>query len=225
VCKATASSCTPGCKAGLACLAGSCVDALGTPAAAEPEGTGLYARLLRGSDTYLLFRDQVAGAVKVASGSDWKVSTLAGGDGKVDVGQGIGAAISSDGTVHVAYGDASHQVRYQTLKGGQAGPVQLIDDGARTIGTTPEEHWVGGGIVLFLDSDQPVVAYQDQTAGSLESARRGAMAWTHQTQSPGGSRSRGSYPQAVSKDGKWLLLDVVYDRAADALSTVGFSPL
>jgi hypothetical protein len=51
------------------------------------------------------------------------------------------------------------------------------------------------------------------------------MSWSHGTVGMGGTQSRGYYPQAVTKDGKWLILDVVYDRNADALSSTAFSAL
>ena len=69
-----------------------------------------------------------------------------------------------------------------------------------------------------------MVVYQDQTANSLEVARRGMTGWTHQTLSMTPDKSRG-YPQAVNNAGRFLIADVVYDRMADALSASPFSPL
>jgi len=227
VCKLIDNDCTPGCKAGAGqvCQAGRCVDALSAPPAAEPEGIGLYARLVSADETvYLVYHDAQSGTLNVASSGDWKVTTLDGGSGKIAAGKGIGAAATS-GMLHVAYGDADHRLLYRSLKGSMLGPIEVIDDGLRMAGATPEIHRVGGGVHLFVDADEPVVAYQDQTDGSLEVARRAATGWTHGTLAPGGSKSRGYYPQAVSKDGKWLLLDVVYDRSAEALSSTAFSPL
>ncbi len=226
VCKPIDSSCRPSCKLGSACQAGVCVEALVPPVNSEPEGTGLYARLVRAGDTmYLLFHDKKNGLLKVASGANWQVSVLAGGNGAASAGKGIGAAASADGTLHVVYGDANHQVYYRTLKAGTLGSVELVDDGSRQVEGLSESHWVGGGLYLFLDGSQPVVAYQDQTAGSLEVARRGAAGWMHTTLGAGGKKTRGYYPQAVMKDGKWLVLDVVYDRAATALSFTAISSL
>ena len=227
ICKATDKTCAPACKTATACIAGKCVDALATPAADLPQGTGLFARLVQaGGVQYLLFYNRAAGALKLATGPDWKVITLAGGDGKSDVGRYIGAAAAADGTLHVAYASADGKLSYRTVKAGVAGAVELIDDGSRTVTMTTESHQVGAGAYLFLDGDKPVVAYQDATAGSLEIARRDGT-WKRTSLAAGGTaRSRGYYPQSAVLAGRTWLLDVVYDRAREgALSQIEFSPL
>ena len=179
-------------------------------------------RRCSGSGASVVFHNTATGAVKVAVAPDWKVATVAGGDGKVHAGDFLGAAAAADGTLHIAYSDPDARLYYRAWKDGMGGKVEVIDDGQRDGG---DSHFVGAGVQVFLDGDQPVVAYQDQTATSLETARRGMTSWTHQSLSKPTDKSRGYYPQAVSKDGRWLIIDVVYDRMATALSGISFSSL
>lgn len=225
-CKKIETGCMPGCKNTQACIAAKCVDALGTPPASKPEGTGLFTRLIRTpSGAVVVFHNATTGAVKMAAAPDWKVVTVDGGDGKVRVGDYIGAAVASDGTLHIAYGDKDGRLLYRAWKDGMGSKVEVADSGLRDVGGVQDVHLVGAGVQLFLDGDQPVVAYQDQTANSLEVARRGMTGWTHQTLSMTPDKSRGFYPQAVNNSGRFLIVDVVYDRMADALSGIAFSPL
>ncbi|HNN93863.1 MAG TPA: hypothetical protein PKI03_16385, partial [Pseudomonadota bacterium] len=225
-CKKIETGCMPGCKNTQACIASKCVDALGTPPAMKPEGTGLYTRLIRTpSGAVVVFHNNATGAVKMAAAPDWKVVTLDGGDGRVHVGDYIGAAVATDGTLHVAYGDKDGRLLYRAWKDGMGTKVEIADAGLRDVGGVQDVHLVGAGVQLFLDGDQPVVVYQDQTANSLEVARRGMTGWTHQTLSMTPDKSRGFYPQAVNNAGRFLIADVVYDRMADALSGIAFSPL
>ena len=225
-CKKTASGCMPSCKNTQACVAGACVDALGTPPANKLEGTGLYARLIRtSSGPVVLFHNNSVGAVKLAAAPDWKVVTVDGGDGKTHVGDYIGAAAAADGTLHIAYGDKDGRLLYRAWKDGMGSAVEVVDNGVRVVGGVQDVHWVGAGVQLFIDGDQPVVVYQDQTANSLDAARRGMSGWTRQGLSMTPDKSRGFYPQAVSNNGRFLILDVVYDRNADALSGIAASPL
>lgn len=224
VCKKVDKTCAPACKMTQACLATLCVDALGTPAADLPEGTGLFARLIADkSGAQLLFYNRGTGALKVASGAEWKVTALQGGDGKSDVGRYIGAAIGSDGTVHVAFSNSEGKLYYASYKGSvtMMPKAELVDDGVRM----SDEHAVGAGATLFLDGDKPVIAYQDSTTATLEVARREMTGWTKKMLAGTAGVSRGYYPQAVNLGSKWWVLDVVYDRKADALTQIQFSGL
>jgi hypothetical protein len=223
VCKKT-DSCTPSCKTGLACIAAKCVDALGTPAADLPKGTGLFARLLQNaSGKALVFYNRATGALKLASGADWKVTTLDGGDGKNDLGRHIGAALGTDDTLHVAYSSPEGRLYYRSAKGTMLGKVELVDDGSRTM-PTPDIHQVGAGATLILDEAGPVIAYQDSTSGTLEIARK-TTTWSRKSVSAEPGQNRGYYPQLFKFDGKWWASDVVYDRNADALTTLRFTDL
>lgn len=224
VCKKLDPSCTPNCKSGLACIAAKCVDALGTPAADLPQGTGLFARLVQNQGSkFLLFYNRATGALKVASGTDWKVTTLDGGDGKTDMGRHIGATLAADGTLHVAYSDSDGRLYYRTVKGMTISKSELVDDGSRKL-PTPDIHQVGAGATIAIDDNGPVIAYQDSTAGTFELARK-AMTWSHKTIGAEPGLNRGYYPQMFKFDGKWWASDVVYDRNADALTTLRFTDL
>jgi hypothetical protein len=227
VCKPIETTCTPSCGSGKACVAKACVDVLAPLPAHIPEGTGLYSRIVRGAgQMHVVFHNRITGALKVASAPEFMPKAIDGGDGKVDVGQHLGAAMSSDGTLHVAYVDAvADRLLFRSVKGGMSSPIEVVDDGIRGSGAMREQHAVGAGALVFLDGDAPRIAYQNQTAGTLELAARGT-GWTHETKGPGGTRSRGYYPQAVQVEGKWYLLDVTYDRMREfPLSAVEFSPL
>ena len=116
-CKKIETGCMPGCKNTRPASLAKCVDALGTPPSMKPEGTGLYARLIRTpSGAVVVFHNNATGAVKMAAAPDWKVVTLDGGDGKVHVGDYIGAAVATDGTLHVAYGDKDGRLLYRAWK-------------------------------------------------------------------------------------------------------------
>lgn len=224
VCKKVDKTCTPACKAGTACMAMKCVDALGPPPAELPQGTGLFARLIADKGVaQLLFYNRVAGALKVASGMDWKLTTIEGGDGKSDLGRHIGAAIGSDGTVHIAFSTADSKLMYRAYKPGamMMPKSELVDDGVRM----GDSQSVGAGATLYLDADKPVIAYQNSTSGTLELARRdmAGTGWTKKTLAGAAGISRGYYPQAVNFGGKWWVLDVVLDRKADAFAQIQFT--
>jgi MYXO-CTERM domain-containing protein len=215
VCKPVSQGCMPACKMGQACVENACTAVLTAPPDGIPEGTGLYARVLQSGDAPLVvFHNRATGALKMAAGPDFAVKAIDGGDGKVDVGQHLGAGLSEDGTLHVAYVDAvSDRLLFRSVKDGTASMVEVVDDGLRGTGASREQHAVGAGAYVFLDGATPWVVYQDQTARSLEVATRSA-GWSRQTKAMGeGQKSRGFYPQAVRFDGSWVLLDVTYDRA------------
>lgn len=226
LCKATAPGCTPACAKGTACVAGACVDALDAGAADLPPGTGLFSRLVKGpAGMQVVYYNRVTGSLLTAAAPAWKVKTLDGGTG--NVGQHLSAVYGDDGTLHIAYQDAVHdRLLYRPVKtDGTLGPVETVDDGARGAGDSRELHSVGSHAALFVDSGTLRVAYQDQTAVSLELGSRGT-GWTHETRGPGGSQGRGFYNQAVQLAGKWIVLDVNYDRMRDSpLSAVSFTPL
>lgn len=225
VCKKNESSCTPSCKSAQACVAGKCVDALSTPALDLPQGTGLFARLVQGSSgKFVVFYNRSTGALKMANLADWKVTTIEGGDGKVDTGRHIGAAVGPDGTLHIAYSNSDGQLYYRNVKGTTVSKAELVDDGNRGTAMVTDYHQVGAGATLIVDDVGPVIAYQDSTAGTLEVARKVAS-WSRKTVGAEPGINRGYYPQIFKFGGKWWVSDVVYDRAADALSSLRFTDL
>ncbi len=225
-CKPVETGCAQSCTKDQACMGKACVAVLTASANDIPQGTGLYAKLLPDAGGQLVFYNRAKGALKLATGPAWSVMTVSGGDGKSDVGQQVGAKMGPDGTLHLAYADgAMSQLFYRTVMGGTPVAVESVDNGARTTADGSEQHLIGAGAVIFLDSDGPKIAYQDQTSGTLELATRG-MGWMHETKGPGAMKSGGFYPQAVQLGGKWILLDVAYDHSGDApLSSVEFTPL
>jgi len=224
ICKAVETTCTPSCKSTMACIAAKCEDAVGAGPADMPAGTGLYARLLQsGANRALLFYSKKAGALRMATGDDWKVTTLSGGDGKTDTGRHIGAQFGEDGTLHLAYSDVEGRLFYQTVNGTTVSPAEVVDDGVRTQ-PSPDVHAVGAGATLVLGANGPLIAYQDSTAGTLEVAQKSAS-WTHQTLGGEATQSRGYYPQVFQFSGKWWISDVVYDRNADVLASLRFTEL
>lgn len=231
LCKPTADTCMGGCDKGKACIDNACVDALGAPAADLPQGTGLHVcRVRDGAAGRFLFYDRAHGALKVAAGPDWAVSTLVGGDGKQDLGRYPAGQLGDDGTLQVAFGDgASNHLMYRAFPAQGMMPsmmMELADDGLRDADGGKEQHLLGAGAVLFLDGGTAKVVYQDQTLGTLELATRGqAMAWQRETKGAGGTVSRGFFPQVVQLAGRFILIDVIYDRSKDTLSGLGFTQL
>lgn len=227
VCKPIETTCAPACGSGKACVAKACVDVLAPLPAHIPEGTGLFSRIVRGAgQMHVVFHNRITGALKVASAPEFMPKAVDGGDGKVDVGQHLGAAVSSDGTLHIAYVDAvADRLLFRSVKGDMNSTIEVVDDGIRGSGAMRDQHAVGAGALVFLDGDAPRIAYQDQTAGTLELASRGT-GWTRETKGPGGTRSRGYFPQAVQVEGRWYLLDLTYDRVREfPLGAIEFSPL
>lgn len=228
LCKPLGGTCATPCAKGTACVGGACVDALDAGPAELPPGTGLFARLLKGpSGLRVVYYNRATRSLMTAAAPEWKAAVVDGGT--VDVGQHIGAAYGDDGTLHIAYQDAvKDRLVYRTYSAaGKAGALEVADDGSRGAGDARELHSVGAGAALFLDSGTVRVAYQDQTAVSLELASKPAGGtFTHETRAPGGDKGRGFYPQAVQLGGKWIVLDVNYDRMRDPpLSAVSFTTL
>ena len=172
----------------------------------------------------MVFYNRSTGALKMANLADWKVTTIEGGDGKVDTGRHIGAAVGPDGTLHIAYSNSDGQLYYRNVKGTTVSKAELVDDGNRGTAMVTDYHQVGAGATLIVDDVGPVIAYQDSTAGTLEVARKVAS-WSRKTVGAEPGINRGYYPQIFKFGGKWWVSDVVYDRAADALSSLRFTDL
>lgn len=223
-CKKIEPGCTPSCKTGSACMQSKCVDALVPPAADLPLGTGLFVRLVQnGGKRAVVFYNRSTRALKTAESSDWKATTIDGGDGKTDTGRHIGALWAADGTLHVAYSDTEGRLYYRSIQGTTASPTELVDDGARSL-PSPDVHVVGAGATVALVAGVPTIAYQDSTAGTLEVAQKNGS-WMRISVGAEPSQNRGYYPQLFEFDNKWWVSDVVYDRNADVLTTLRFTAL
>ena len=148
-----------------------------------PNGPGLFVDLLVLSDgrRVLVHYDRPQGAlvahVESGAGSGSFSATTLDGGGALDRGRWLSAAVDANDLVHVAYQDAiGHQVFYVSFTpGGEVSTPEVVDDGSRE-GDRP--HWVGAGLVLWLDAGKPRVAYQDATSANVVVATKDLW-WTH----------------------------------------------
>ncbi len=217
LCKAVdASPCPMACGTDQACIGAACVAYLPPPAAPDlPEGTGLFARLLRGGDgREVVYYDREQGDLKLAreSGGTFAVSFIDGNDPLTDVGQFAAAALAPDGTLHVAYQDAiGDRLLYKTVQGATAEMApEVVDDGLRADG----QHPVGAGAAISADGSTVQVLYQDQQQAALMQAEKSGGAWGKPTTLRAGPKGYGFYPHVVSDGGTRYLTEFVYDRAA-----------
>ena len=220
VCKAIdANPCAKACSAGQACIAAACTPYLGPVGAPDlPEGTGLFATLLRlPTGRAVVYYDRELGDLKLAlegAPGSFTKSFIDGDDPLTDVGQFASPMVSADGTIHVAYVDAiGDRLLYKAVKGGMAGmSPEVIDDGMRMDGIHP----VGAGASLWTDGAAVRVVYQDQQTADLWQAARGGGGWGMPAPLHAGPAGYGFYPHLVSDGGNLYLTEFVYDRAAQA---------
>lgn len=180
-----------------------------------PGGPGLFVNLIVLADgrRILVHYDHSQGALvahveKTAGGATFDKTVLDGG-GVLDRGRWVSAVADDAGTVHVAYEDSiGHQVFYRTFTpGGALGVPELVDDGTRA-GDRP--HWVGAGLVLWLDGGRPRVAYQDAATANVVVARRSGS-WSHADAAKGAALD--GFHLAAPAQGKGPL---VWDRMDSA---------
>jgi hypothetical protein len=227
VCKAVdAAPCPGACSATQACIAAACVTLLPPVKAADlTEGIGLFASLVRlpGGARAVVYYDREQHSLKLALESAGKgfavsfaISFIDGNDPSLDVGQFAAVALAADGTLHVAYVDATaDRLLYKTDKGGAATPMpEVVDDGARDDGPHP----VGSGAALWLDGSTPRVVYQDARTAQMWQAVRGTTGWSKSVLLMG-SQGFGFYPHVVSDGGRSYLVHYFYDRGAQASGT------
>lgn len=147
-------------------------DALGLP-----DGPGLFVELvvLEDGRRVLVHHDRAQRAlvahVESSAGSESFDEVLLDGGGALDRGRWAAAVADDDGLIHVAYQDSiGHQVLYLTFDpDGSVSAPEVADDGTRG-GDRP--HWVGAGIALWLDDDEPRIAYQDAVTADVAIATR-----------------------------------------------------
>ena len=151
-----------------------------------PSGIGLFIEAARDAmgNPVVAYYDRQNGDLKVArwSGTAFQAPTVMAG-ANADSGWYPAVAVDAAGTVHVAYQGADHDDVF--YKNSMANTQELVDDGYRIVGTTPdglpkpEYHFVGSDTQLILTGAGPLVIYQDATSHELLAAdKSGAMgAW------------------------------------------------
>jgi hypothetical protein len=226
-CVATSTMCSAACPSGQACLGSTCTEVLGPPIGDFPEGIGLYVQLLRSASgaLVLVYHDRTQGDLKLAReqpDGSFVTSFLDGNSPATDVGQFSSAALTDDGTLHVAYVDArSDELRYLEVAAGAAtGMPTLLDDGIRSDGRHPF-----GAVTLGVVEGAPLVVYQDQATADLLVARRRGD-WQKGALSTG-SAGYGFYPRLLSFEEKPYVAQLVYDRAVTLrpLGRVALTPI
>lgn len=195
-CVKPATSCSPKCASGTACLGD--VDAGATPSCetiydktkldSYPEAAGDYVSLAVTSSGALglVYYDRIHGNLYLAKESAGKWTTLLL-DGQtesgtppttVDTGDvGIGASLFIDakGDWHVSYVDGNKEsVKYMFVKGGTTpSPAETVDDGLSLGGKKFDDgqHIVGDDSNVFVTQSGEIhVSYQDATSGQLRFA-------------------------------------------------------
>lgn len=151
-----------------------------------PQGIGLFIESARDSagNPVVAYYDRDNGDLKVAksNGTAFSAPQVMAGAG-ADSGWYPAVAVDPTGALHVAYQGADHDDVF--YKNSMANTQELVDDGYRIVGTTPdglpkpEYHFVGSDTQLILTGNGPLVIYQDATSHELLAAdKTGPMgAW------------------------------------------------
>ncbi|MBK9035669.1 MAG: hypothetical protein IPL61_31205 [Myxococcales bacterium] len=148
-----------------------------------PAGIGLFVESARDAagNPVVAYYDRENGDLKVATwaGSGFAAPTVMAG-AAADSGWYPSVAVDGAGTVHVAYQGADHDDVF--YKNSMTNTQELVDDGYRIVGTTPdglpkpEYHFVGADTQIVLTGNGPMVVYQDATSHELLVAdKSGAM--------------------------------------------------
>lgn len=216
-----------------------CADVMGQPTCVAEfsevplddliEGTGLFTDLVVTSTgaPLIVYYDRLDGDLRLASSDGmggYALRTLDGDDPMEpsDVGQHATIALSSDGTIGIAYFDATRDdLVYYELGTRER---QIVDDGI----TPPDLRLVGADASLSFDAQgQPAIAYQDPTLIDLLYARRtGSPAmWSSEILrgAPDASGSDGMasgfYAAQVIRDGRAYIsnVDVTFDEESNLI--------
>jgi MYXO-CTERM domain-containing protein len=161
------------------------------PESADPglvaEGVGLFvdAAVRRDGAPVLAYYDRIHGDLRLASFDavlgTFAEPTVLAGDDATDVGWYPSVAVDADDLVHVSYLSATaDDLMYVTARSAP----ELVDDGRRIDGTTPEGlpkpvfHFVGDDSCVVMTNVGPVITYQDATTHELlVAARNNAGNW------------------------------------------------
>jgi MYXO-CTERM domain-containing protein len=155
-----------------------------------PEGLGLFldsARNPMNQAPVVVYYDRVNGDLKMAEfdavAGTFKAPVVVDGAGaNNDVGWYPSVTVDAEGTIHMAYQSATRDdLLYTNTK---TNTPELIDDGYRIVGQTPEGypkpefHFIGNDVSLQVTTAGPVVSYQDSTSHELlMSARKNSGEW------------------------------------------------
>lgn len=160
-----------------------------------PEGLGLFVDSARlpNQAPVVVYYDRTNGDLKLskfdpASGAFTTPVVLEGGTAtNNDAGWSPTVAVSTDGTVNVAYVNAEKDdLKFITDKAGAK--AEVVDDGYRIVGTSvdglpkPTYDFVGDDAALVLvEGKAPMIAYQDSTTQELLLAQRNSTdgTWSH----------------------------------------------
>jgi hypothetical protein len=144
-----------------------------------PGGVGLFieSALDAANAPVIAYYDRQNGDLKVAkwnpAGNTFAAPTVMAG-ANADSGWYPAVAVDSAGVVHVAYQGADHDDVF--YKNSMTNAEELVDDGYRIVGTTPEGlpkpefHFVGSDTQLVLTGNGPLVVYQDATTHEILTA-------------------------------------------------------
>jgi hypothetical protein len=149
-----------------------------------PAGLGLFvdSGRLPNQAPVVVYYDRTSGALKMSAfnptASEFDMPVLLDGGTNDDAGWSPTLAVDGAGAVHVAYvGAAKDDLEY--LKVGTSTQPEIVDDGYRVVGETPdglpkpELHFVGDDASLVVSlNGVPVITYQDATSHELLVARR-----------------------------------------------------
>ncbi len=139
-----------------------------------PAGIGLFIETTRDTNgPVVAYYDRENGDLKVArstAGGTFAAPVVMAGAG-ADSGWYPSVAADSAGNLHVAYQGADHDDLF--YKNTMTNREELIDDGFRIVGTTPdglpkpEYHFVGSDTQIVMTGNGPLVVYQDSTSHEL----------------------------------------------------------
>ncbi|MEZ4402438.1 MAG: hypothetical protein R3B06_20605 [Kofleriaceae bacterium] len=167
-----------------------------------PAGIGLFIESARdgAGNPVIAYYDRANGDLKVArwNGSAFDPPTVMAGAG-ADSGWYPSVAVDGAGVVHVAYQGADHDDVF--YKNSMDNVEQLVDDGYRIVGTTPEGlpkpeyHFVGSDTQIVLTATGPLVVYQDSTSHELLTAdKTGTMSsWRYSALAGNEAEWHGAY--------------------------------
>ncbi len=150
-----------------------------------PAGIGLFIEMARDAagNPAIVYYDRQGGNLKLArwstANSRFDLSVIAGQTG--DDGWYPSIAFDAQDVAHIAYQGADHDdVFYLNT---MSNTRELVDDGYRIVGTTPEGlpkpefHFVGSDTQIVTTSTGPYVIYQDSTSHELLYASKQGDDW------------------------------------------------